>query len=146
MPEQADASLKRTPESNAEYVARCLVYPLVDLDGSGVVQVLELLRVRAEQILSLNHELSELDNRVARQEITSQEEYNAVVLEGLYETTCLKWFLACVLRELGTRLESEVFGAQICMNPIRQITFAPDGQVESFLLDFPEVRPGGDFI
>ena len=58
----------------------------------------------------------------------------------------LKWFLACALKELTVRLESEVYGAQICLNPIRKITFAPDGQVESFLLDFPAVDPGGAYI
>ena len=146
MPDKADSALKRAPESNAEFVARCLVYNLVDPDGSGMVQVLALLLARAEQIRSLNVRLAELDRRVASREIPTQEEYNAEVLEGLYETSCLKWFLACALRELSQRLESEVYGSQICLNPIRKITFTADGQVESFLLDFPDVAPGGASI
>jgi hypothetical protein len=144
--EKAESALARPPESNAQHVARCLVYNTVDLDGTGVLNVLAVLQARAEQLRSMNHRLSDLDRRMANREIATQEEYNAELLEGLYETTCLKWFLACTLKELGVRLESEVYGAQIYLNPIRQITFAADGQVESFLLDFPEVGPGGDYI
>src|SRR4051812_39391982 len=107
---------------------------MVDLDGSGAVDVLGLLRARAEQVRELNHRLADLDQRAASGEVATQDEYNAELLEGLYETTCLKWFVACVLRELTVRLESEDFGAQIRLNPIRQITYAADGQVESFLL------------
>jgi hypothetical protein len=144
--EKAETALIRPPESNAQHIARCHVYHTVDLDGSGVVQMLALLEARAEQLRSLNLRLNDLDQRVARREITTQEEYNAELLDGLYETTCLKWFLACALKELAARLESEVYGAQIRLNPIRQITFAADGQVESFLLDFPEVGPEGAYI
>jgi hypothetical protein len=144
--EKAQAAPVRTPESNAQHVVRCLIYNAVDLDGSGVVNVLSLLQARAEQIRSMNLRLAGLDQRVASKDISSQEEYNAELLEGLYETTCLKWFLVNALKELTVRLESEVYGAQITLNPIRQITFAPDGQVESFLLDFPEVDPGGAYI
>jgi hypothetical protein len=134
------------PESNAQHVARCLVYNNVDLDGSGVMNVLAILHARAEQLRAMNHRLNDLDRRVVLREIATQEEYNAELLDGLYETTCLKWFIACTLRELAVRLESEVYGSQICLKPIRQITFAPDGQVESFLLDYPDVNPGGAYI
>src|SRR5262249_47441542 len=133
--EKAGTAAVRPPESNAQHVARCLVYNTVDLDGSGVVNVLALLQARAEQLRTMNLRLSDLDRPVLNRKISTQEEYNAELLEGLYETTCLKWFLACTLKELGTRLESEVYGAQIQLNPIRKITFAPDGQVESFRLD-----------
>jgi hypothetical protein len=146
MMEKAQSALLRQPESNAKHVARNLVYHAVDLDGSGVIHVLAVLQDRAEQLRALNGRLSDLDRQVALGEITTQQEYNAEMLDGLYETTCLKWFLACALKELGGRLEGEVYGAQIRLNPIGQITFAPDGQVESFLLDFPEVGPAGDYI
>ncbi|HYT94213.1 MAG TPA: hypothetical protein VEL76_36190 [Gemmataceae bacterium] len=144
--EKAEAARVQLPESNAQHIARCLVYNTVDLDGSGVVHVLALLQARAAQVRAMNLRLSDLDRRMASREIASQEEYNAELLEGLYETTCLKWFLASALRELAVRLESEVSGAQVCLNPIRQITFASDGQVESFLLDFPAIGPGGAYI
>jgi hypothetical protein len=143
---QAEPPQVRAPESNAQHLARCLVYGSVDLDGSGVVNLLALLQARAQQLRALNLRLSDLDRKVFEKAITSQEEYNAELLEGLYETTCLKWFLACTLRELSGRLESEVYGAQIRLNPIRKITYAEDGQVESFLLDFPEVGPEGAYI
>src|SRR5437867_3436083 len=116
--EKTEAPLVRSPESNAQHLARCLVYNTVDLDGSGVVNVLALLQARAEQLRSMTLRLSDLDRRVMEKEITSQEEYNAELLDGLYETTCLKWFLACTLKELAGRLEGEVYGAQICLNPI----------------------------
>lgn len=143
MPEKPEPTLTRPPESNAQLIAGRLIYNFVDLDGSGVIQVLSLLQARAEQIRALNLRLNDLDQKVARKEIVDQEEYNAELLDGLYETTCLKWFLTCTLKELARRLESEVYGAQIRLNPIRQITFTEDGQVESFLLDFPDVEPGG---
>jgi len=108
--------------------------------------VLMVLLARAGQLRSLNHRLGDLDRRAASGEVATQDEYNAELLEGLYETTCLKWFLAAAMKELAVRLESEVYGAQIRLNPIRQITFAADGQVESFLLAFPEVQPGGSYI
>jgi hypothetical protein len=146
VPEKVDPTLRRPPESNAQDVARCLVYNYLDLDGTGVMDVLALLYARAEQLRTLNLRLNDLDQRVVTREIASQEEFNAELLEGLYETTCLKWFLACAMKELGGRLECEVYGSQIVLNPIRQITFAPDGQVESFLLDFPDVGPGGGYI
>lgn len=143
MAEKTHPTLTRPPESNAQVIANRLIYNFVDLDGSGVIQVLQLLQARAEQVRSLTLRLNELDQKVQRKEITHQEEYNAELLDGLYETTCLRWFLACTLKELARRLESEVYGAQIRLNPIRQITFTEDGQVESFLLDFPDVEPGG---
>jgi hypothetical protein len=144
--ENAQSALRRQPESNAQHVARGLVYNMPDLDGSGVMQVLATLYARAEELRAMNHRLSDLDRRLLLREITTQEEYNAELLEGLYETTCLKWFLACALKELAGRLESEVYGAQICLNPIRTITYASDGTVESFRLDFPDVGPGGGYI
>jgi hypothetical protein len=144
--EKLESPLIRPPESNAQHIARSLVYQTVDLDGSGLVNVLALLHARAEQLKAMNLRLSDLERRVVDREIATQEEYNAELLEGLYETSCLKWFLACASRELAVRLESEFYGAQIRLNPIRQITFAPDGQVESFLLDFPEISPGGGYI
>ena len=146
MTEKSQSALLRPPESNAQHVARCLVYNTVDLDGSGVINVLAVLQARAEQLRRLNHRLGDLDRRAASGEVASQDEYNAELLEGLYETTCLKWFLVCALRELASRLEGEVCGSQIRLNPIGQITFAPDGQVESFRLEFPQVDPGGEFI
>jgi len=144
--EKSPSALLRPPESNAQHVGRCLVYNTVDLDGSGVINVLMVLLARAGQLRSLNHRLGDLDRRAASGEVATQDEYNAELLEGLYETTCLKWFLAAAMKELAVRLESEVYGAQIRLNPIRQITFAADGQVESFLLAFPEVQPGGSYI
>jgi hypothetical protein len=143
---KAESPPVRQPESNAQHLARCLVYNTVDLDGSGIIHVLTLLQARAEQLKAMNLRLGDLDKRLVMREIATQEEYNAELLEGLYETTCLKWFLACVMKELTVRLESEVTGAQICLNPIWQITFAEDGQVESFRLDYPDVGPGGGFI
>ncbi len=142
MPEKADSSPVRPPESNAALIAGQLVYRSVDLDGSGLVNTLSLLLARAEQIRTLNLRLIELDHRVAKKEVTTQEEYNAELLDGLYETTCLKWFLASTMKDLAKRLEGEVYGAQIRCAPIRQITYTDDGQVESFLLESSEKRPG----
>lgn len=146
MPEKAELAPARPPESNAELIARRLVYHTVDLDGSGLMNVLTLLHARAEQLKTLNLRLADLDERVAQKKVTSQEEYNAELLDGMYETTCLKWFLACTLKELARRMESEVYGAQIRCVPVRQITFAEDGQVESFRLDYPDVGSAGEGI
>ena len=74
--------------------------------------------------------------------LRAAEPTSAEVLDGLYETTCLKWFLACALRELSVRLESEVYASQLRLKPIRKITFTEDGQVESFLLDSPDAESG----
>lgn len=142
MPEKADTVPVRPPESNAALIAGHLVYQTVDLDGSGLVNTLTLLLARAEQVRTLNLRLIELDRRVLEKKVTTQEEYNAELLDGLYETTCLKWFIASALKDLAKRLEGEVYGAQIRCCPIRQITFTPDGQVESFLLESQETRSG----
>jgi hypothetical protein len=133
MPDQNSAI--RPPESNVAQVAGQMVYQSVDIDGSGLVNTLTLLLARAEQIRALNNKLVDVDHRVVKKEVTSQEEYNAELLDGLYETTCLKWFLASTLKELARRLESEVYGAQIRCCPIRQITYTSDGEVDSFLLE-----------
>ena len=113
MPEKTDPPPVRPPESNAPLIAGHLVYQTVDLEGSGLVNTLNLLLARAEQIRTLNLRLIELDRRVQKKEVTTQEEYNAELLEGLYETTCLKWFIACAAKDLAKRLEGEVYGAQI---------------------------------
>jgi hypothetical protein len=143
MPEKADTAPVRPPESNAALIAAHLVYHTVDLDGTGLVNTLSLLQARAEQVRTLNQRLIELDRRVFEKQVTTQEEYNAELLDGLYETTCLKWFLASTMKELAKRLEGEVYGAQVRCCPIRQITFTADGQVESFLLDSTEGEAGG---
>jgi hypothetical protein len=135
MPKKKEEPPVRPPESNAEEVIDRLVYQTDDLDGSGVVKVLKLLLTRAEQLRKLNRKLANADQRVVKKEITTQEEYNAEILDGLYETTCLKWFLATALSELAWRLESEVYGAQLRCNPIKEIVYNAEGEVESFLLE-----------
>jgi len=43
------------------------------------------LLARAEQIRALNNKLVDVDHRVVKKEVTSQEEYNAELLDGLYD-------------------------------------------------------------
>lgn len=142
MSEQPKTPGVRPPESNAQTVASRLVYQTVDLDGTSLIHTLSLLLSRAAQLKAHNLRLLALDEKVKKKEVTTQEEYNAELLEGLYETTCLKWFLAAALKELARRLESEALGAQIRCAPIRKITFTPDGDVESFLLESDDRTKG----
>jgi hypothetical protein len=142
MAEKLDMSPVRLPQSNASLIADHLVYA-PDLDGSGLVKLLGVLQSRVQEIQALTVRLIDLDRRVFEKQVTTQEEYNAELLDGLYETTCLKWFVACALKELAKRLEGEVYGAQIRCVPIRQITFTVDGQVESFRLESTEADAKG---
>jgi hypothetical protein len=141
MAENPDPALVRAPDSNASLIASHLVYHTVDFDGSGLIETLNILLARAEQVRKLNHRLILLDERVAKKEVTSQEEYNAELLDGLYETTCMKWFMASAFKELAKRLEGEVYGAQVRCVPIKQITYNADGEVESFRLESSEDKP-----
>ncbi len=141
MSTDADFHFDAVPESNAEAVANKIVFESIDLDGTGVVEILRLLVSRAEQMRDVNQQFGKFDAQLSTGHLPGQDDLNRELLHGLYEPICLKWFLARALRSLAKRLEFEVTEKQQHLRPIQKIVYAIDGDLESFTLrssDRPE--------
>ncbi len=124
------------PESNVDSVAINLDSRTVDFDGGGLVEVLGVLTARAEHIKTLNVRAARFEQEVlAGQKVPEQDEFNAVLLDAWYETTCLKWFVACAFKKLSEHLEYEVHQKQNHMRRIRRVVYNDAGEVESYELD-----------
>jgi len=123
------------PESNIDDFVSQLVFQTDDLNEVGLVDVLRVLLARAEQIKKMSSNLEAFGfDMLSAEQMPSQEEVNAALLDGWYETTCLKWFLACTFKRLGEHLEHIVYQNQQHFRPIESIRFSGNGEVESFKL------------
>ena len=129
------SSKKIFPESNADKIVDQLVFQTDDLIEAGLVDVLRVLLARAEQIKKVSSDLEVFGYDIlSAEKMTSQDKVNAALLEGWYETTCLKWFLACSFKRLGEHLEYIVYQKQQHFRPVESISFSENGEVESFKL------------
>jgi hypothetical protein len=122
------------PESNADTVANRLVTATIDLDGQRLVDVMRLLLSRAEEIQTLHQRAAAFDQRLVSGQIRDQTEVNAELLDALYEPVCLKWVLSRAMKALAEHLEFSVYQQQGHLQPIQQISFTPEGKVESYRL------------
>ena len=124
------------PESNVDSVVTNLWANTIDLDGDGLVQILRLLIARAEQVKAINFRLAEFDRGLLEADrLPEQAEVNAAILEGGYDTTCLKWFLSRACRRLAEDLEYDVYRKQNHLRRIESVVYNNEGEVESYALD-----------
>jgi hypothetical protein len=124
------------PDSNVEQIVFNLVNRANDLDGKGLVDLLGLLKARAEQVQYMRERLSQFGRETLYGDVVPDKaQLDAEMLEGLCETSCLKWFLACACKRLSEDLEHEVHQKQSTIRRISKIVFTEDGGVESFRLD-----------
>ena len=142
MSADSDPRSNALPESNADSVASKMVFESVDGDGTGLVGVLRLLLSRAEQITAIHQKFGQLDQQLLAGHLPEQEEFNAELLDVLYDPICLKWFLARAFKAISERLEFEVYEQQQNLRPICSIVFNNNGDVESFRLQSSDVSPG----
>jgi len=133
----AEAEHSGLPKSNADAVAGRLIAETFDLDGEGLVALLRTLLTRAEQIKTLQERAENIEERLNPEQVSEQQEFNAEVLDSIYEPLCLKWMLSRVMKGLAQQLEYEVCQHQGHLLPIQQITFTDEGDVESFRLAPP---------
>jgi len=133
MSTSADQSDHRFPRSNADSVALNLAAKAVDLDGSGLVEVFRILMARAEELKSiLGHSERSSQAMLAGDIAPAQELVDAELLEALYTTRCLKWFLACACKRLAEDLEFEVHQKQRQLPRVKTATYSNQGEVEKF--------------
>ena len=124
------------PESNVDSVVSNLWSKTIDLDGSGLVEMFRLLTTRAEQIKAIQARLANFDRGLLTGgPLPEQAEVDAAVLEGLYDTTCLKWLLSRACEQLAKSLEYDVYQKQDHMRRIESIVYNEEGEVESFKLE-----------
>jgi hypothetical protein len=124
------------PESNVDSVVSNLWSKTIDLDGSGLVEMFRLLTTRAEQIKGIQARLANFDRGLLTGDaLPEQAEVDAALLEGFYDTTCLKWFLSRACEQLAKSLEYDVYQKQDHMRRIESIAYNEEGEVESFRLE-----------
>lgn len=127
---------KNLPESNVEQIARDLVGQTLDLDGSGLVRLFNSLLARAEEHQRiLAHSARTSEAMLTGQELMTQEGVNAQALDTLYETTCLKLFLAQACKKIAEDLEYDVLHRQSRYPRIKEVQYSAEGDVESYSLD-----------
>jgi hypothetical protein len=124
------------PESNVEALLTILWPGPFDLDGDGLVRMLRLLTARAEQIKAISIRLTEFDCGLGKR-VPEQSEFKAAILEGVYDTTCLKWFLSRAFKQLAEDLEYVVYEKQTQnqVHRIQSIIYNSEGELESYSLD-----------
>jgi hypothetical protein len=124
------------PESNADEVARKMIHTHPDIDGTGLVQVCDiLLKIAENSRNSWQRGNDALQKMMNGEQPLSQEEVDASLLYGLYESACLKWFLSRAFLELSNALKCDFVESMANFRPIRQITFTDEGEAESFRLE-----------
>lgn len=132
----ADSEQSDFPASNVNSVVTDLWTKTIDLDGGGLVEMFRILAARAEQIQAIRRRVGEFDRGLlADAPLPDQTEFNAAFLESGYETTCLKWFLACACKRLAQDLEYDVCQKQQRLRRIESVVYNKEGEVESFSLD-----------
>jgi len=136
MSDSSDYPKSCVPESNAYSVVRSRIYKSIDLDGKGLVEIFQTLLARAEE----HHAICACWDRssqkmLAGEEPITQEAVDSQLLEGLYETRCLKWFLACACKQLAVFIENDVLEKQSRFPRIKAIVYDSDGHVEKFDLE-----------
>jgi hypothetical protein len=122
------------PESNADAVAKQLVFTTIDFDGQGLVAAMRLLLSRAEELQALHQRTAAFDDRLLSGQVSDQMDANAELLDALYDTSCLKWFLSRAMKELAEHLGFDVYQKQQHVLAIEQITYTDQGGVESYRL------------
>jgi hypothetical protein len=136
MSSSSDYSESCVPESNADSVVRTRIYKSIDLDGKGLVEIFQTLLARSEE----HHAICSCWNRssqkmLAGEEPVTQDIVDSSLLEGLYETRCLKWFLARACKQLAVFIENDVLEQQRRFPRIKAIVYDSDGHVEKFDLE-----------
>lgn len=123
------------PESNVESVVDDLVHKTVDLDGTGLVHFFRTLLERAEEFSTiLEHSERATNAMLLGDTVPTQPDVDAQLLDTLYQTTCLKWFLAVACKKLADELEYDVHRKQSRSPRIRSVVYGNNGDVEAFTL------------
>lgn len=123
------------PESNVDNVAINLWSQSIDLDGHGLVSILQTLLKRAEEIRDMRARSMEA-NAKRMEDIASitAGDLRTDMYEGHFEPRCLKWFIGRVCKHLANEFDYEMEGQQRHGKRIAKIEFGPEGSVESYIL------------
>jgi hypothetical protein len=133
---QVQPSTTVFPDSNVQTVVSQLLFDAVDVDARGLVQYMQVMLARAEDLQSIFKVAADSSRAMlAGDQPIAQETVNAQVLHTLYETRCLKWFLACACRSLADSLEEEVRRKQERQPRVRSVVYGSHGEVESFQVE-----------
>lgn len=124
------------PKSNVDAIAQSLLLRMLDAKGEGVVEVFQLLEERGKDIKELREHSSRRSKAMlAGKEEISSDLIQGQILEAVYETRCLKLFLAQVCRRIADGLEAELMELQATKPRIKSVEFTEQGTVESFQLE-----------
>jgi hypothetical protein len=131
-----DLSRESLPESNVDKVTRDLMLKTVDFDGSGFVHAFTVLLARAQEHQRiLDHSTKISRSMLAGAEPITQELVSAQAQDAMFETTCLKLFLACACRKVADDLQRSFDERQDRFRRITRIVFTAEGEVERFELE-----------
>jgi hypothetical protein len=123
-------------DTNVDSVLSRLLLKTKDFTGDGLVEVIRTFLARAEEIRDKHRSLDASGQKwLAESGLPDVDEVKGGILDGWYETTCLKWFLARACERLAEELWHSVDQSQKRMRRIVEIDYADDGQVDSFLFE-----------
>src|SRR5262249_15842413 len=124
------------PESNVEEVVRDLALKTMDFDGSGLVKVFRVLLDRAiEYQRTLARCKSASEAMLTGQAAITKETVTANALDSIFETRCLRLFLATACKKLADDLEFEILEKQRRLPRLKSVVFSAEGEVEAFQVE-----------
>src|SRR5262245_59596731 len=127
---------EQLPTTNADKVIAAQLHRDLDKPEEAVVDFFRLMLARAEQMQGMRIRLSKLGKEATTGgKIPDRADVNAELLDGWFEATCLKWFLAQACKQVATELEQEVVQKQNILSRIRNVTYTEDGTVDAYQLD-----------
>ncbi len=123
-------------DSNLDQVVIDIVASSEDLDGSGLVQLFQLLSDRAtEHRQILAHSARAMSSMLSGEHPVTQDSVEAQAQDTIFETRCLKLLLARVCRKLAENLEFEISEQQANLPRIKSAVYSAIGEVENFEID-----------
>ena|SRR5437879_6138919 len=132
------------PKSNAGLVAHQMASRTNDSDGSGLIDLLELLVERAEQIQAATRRAGEFSEKTLSGEIAPEPaEFKTELQDGVYEPLSLKLFLACAFRALAEQLKLQLYQNQShLLRGVKEVVFTDEGEIASLSLEDADVAVG----
>jgi hypothetical protein len=136
------ASHPGLPDSNADAVAKRLALMALDLDGDGLVRVMQLLLHHAEEIRRMHQRAAQFDREAAADRAVDAGVVRGTYLEALYDPVCIEWLLSRVMKELAEQFELRMYESQQRLRPLERITYTDSGQVDHYRLTPPKPSEG----
>src|SRR5437899_650741 len=99
---KSEASQAMLPASNVEGIVKQLWLKTLDFDGVGLVHVFGVLLARAEEHKrTLAHCATVSEAMLSGKERITQEAVDANAMDAVFQTRCLRLFLARACRQLA---------------------------------------------